>query len=206
MVENGTLIEKIEKHPKIWGAAAAVIALICILSGVFVFLVRPCTDTEDINKAPYFGHAEGEVSSHDSTEDFEVKNSLCRYIPTGNEYFYRIFTDDGSWVYVRAGKDEKFEKGKNISGRVRKFSGDEMKHISDTYALEDERYIDMTWAGLGVLQIVSGLIVVMDIVLGALMIKDKIAADSRLRRVTEIVFCAMPFPIVVIWIYLMGHI
>ena len=90
MVENGTLIEKIEKHPRIWCTVAAIITLICIAGGVFLFAVRPSFKASDIEKAPYFGHVKGEITEHFADEDFEIRNSFCRYIPTGNDYFYRI--------------------------------------------------------------------------------------------------------------------
>ena len=42
--------------------------------------------------------------------DFEIRNSFCRFIPTGNEYFFRVCTKDGTWLFVRADKNADIEK------------------------------------------------------------------------------------------------
>lgn len=206
MVENGTLIEKIEKHPRIWCAVAAAITLICFAGGLFLLAVRPSVKAEDIEKAPYFGHVSGMISGHDENEDFEKRNSLCRFIPTGNDYFYRVCTEDDAWVFVRADKNEEFADGRKIEGRVRKFSDDEIKYLADTYAQHDICYVDMTWKRLAVLQIISGLIAAFEMFLGASIVKDKISAESKLRQGAEIVFCTLPFLFAVIMIYLLCHI
>ena len=135
MVENGTLIEKIEKHPRIWCTVAAIITLICIAGGVFLFAVRPSFKASKIEKAPYFGHVKCEITEHFADEDFEIRNSFCRYIPTGNDYFYRICTEDGAWIIVRGDKNEDLSVGKNIEGRVRKFNKEEIK---DEFEGEEE--------------------------------------------------------------------
>ena len=205
MVENGTLIEKIEKHPRIWCTVAAIITLICIAGGVFLFAVRPCFKASKIEKAPYFGHVKCEITEHYADEDFEIRNSFCRYIPTGNDYFYRICTEDGAWIIVRGDKNEDLSVGKKIEGRVRKFNKEEMKYLADTYAQNDVCYVDLTWKRLAVWQIISGLLMALAIFLGASMIKDKISAESKMRNAAEIVFCALPFPFAAIWIYLLCH-
>ena len=205
MVENGTLIEKIEKHPRVWFAVSAVIALICLLSGLMGLLVKSDIDVKDIEKAPFYGHAEAEVTERDNDEDFEIRNSFCRFIPTGNEYFFRVCTKDGTWLFVRADKNADIEKRTVIGGRVRKFSGDEKKYLLDKYAIDTHNYIDMTWIRISLLQIASGLLMAFEILLGAAMIKDKISAESKMRNAAEIVFCALPFPFAAIWIYLLCH-
>lgn len=206
MVENGTLIEKIEKHPRIWLAAAALLAIMCILGGLSGIVIRPGVTVGDMENAPYFGHAEGEVSEHDSAEDIGIRNSFCRFIPTGSEYYYRVCTDDGAWIYVRAGKNDEFAGGRKIEGRVRKFSDDEREYLRDKFAHSDEYFLDMTWLRTDLLLIASGVLIVLDIVLAALMIKNKIAADNRFRTPTEIVLCAVPFVTAAIWIYLKAYI
>ncbi|SFC11041.1 hypothetical protein [Ruminococcus albus] len=206
MVENGTLIEKIEKHPRLWCTAAAVITLVCLLSGLMGFLVKSEADINNIDKAPVYGHAGFEITDHDKEEDFEIINSFCRYIPTGSEYFYRVCTEDGTWLFVRADKDADFDKKTVIDGKVRKFSGEEKKYLLDKYALNMDNYIDMTWLRISLLQIASGLLMAFEILLGAAMIKDKISAESKMRKAAEIVFCALPFPFAAIWIYLLCHI
>ncbi|MBO4867466.1 MAG: hypothetical protein J5582_13055 [Ruminococcus sp.] len=206
MVENGTLIEKIEKHPRLWCAVAAVITLVCLLSGLMGLLVKSEVDVKDIEKAPFYGHVEFEITNRDTKEDFEIINSFCRYIPTGNDYFYSVCTKDGTWLFVRADKNAALDKKTVIDGRVRKFGGEEKKYLLDKFALDMDNYIDMTWLRISLLQIASGLLMAFEILLGAAMIKDKRSAESKMRKAAEIVFCALPFPFAAIWIYLLCHI
>ena len=206
MVEKQTLIEKIADHPVPWALAGLLVTLACIVSGVLGLVLRTPVSADSLEKAPHYGHVTMQVVGQDSSMYFELHNTFCRFLPTGREYFYRVTTKDGAGLFVRAGKNEIFAEGNDFDGRVAKFSSEEQKYLRDAFALETDCYIDLISDRLYLMRIAVGLIMLCDMVLAALMIKEKIPAGSRAYDAVNIIFCTLPVGAVVLGIHLMGFI
>ena len=210
MIENETLIEKISKHPRIWGFIVFAAAVCCIVLGTLGLM--PIKKVSEENASAWtesFTKAEVSLVRCDE-ESFGIRNTFCRYIPTGVQYFYLAYTEDGQHIFVRADKDwaDSFSESDvvKIYGAANSFNKREKVYIEDAYALNADGYVDLMYVRLNVLLIAAGVILLAVIGLGALMIKEKIPPKSMGYKFANIVFCVLPVLAAALGIYLVGFV
>lgn len=211
MVEKETFIDKIAAHPRIWGIIALAAALCCILTGLLGLAPIKTISAEDTaSQTVSFAKAEGSLVRCDE-ECFAIRNTFCRYLPTGVQYFYLAYTEDGQPVFVRAGKDwaDSFEgesSSVEVFGAVGSFNLREKAYIGDAYALEPEGFVDLIYVRLDLLLIAAGALLLAAFALGALMIKEKIPVQSKGYGFANIVFCTLPVAAAALGIHLVGFV
>ncbi|EGC04239.1 hypothetical protein [Ruminococcus albus] len=205
-MENKTLTGKIALHPKLWAAAAALAAMACIVSGALGLVIRTEVVIKELADAPHYGHVSCQAVGRDKDADFELRNTFCRFIPTGKEYYCRVQTAEGVSVYLRTDKDFGEKLPVNAEGRAARFSKREQAQLRENLALDDVYFIDTISDRLYLLRILAGVLLLADVVLGALMIKDKISAESSIYKTANIVFCTLPVAALLLGIHLMGFV
>ena len=203
-MDNRSLIEKAAAHSRIWCAAAVLAALVCIVSGALGLLIRTEVPIGEIADAPHYGHVRFKADGRDEDADFELRNTFCRYIPTGKEYYYRVQTSDGGRIFVRAAKDFAEDMPEEIEGRAAAFGGHEKTQLREVLALNDEYFVDALADRLYGLRIAAGALLLAETALGALMIKKKIP-DGGAYKIANIVFSTLPIAVLALGIHLMGY-
>ena len=210
MVERETLIDKISKHPKIWLLVALAAAMLLIVSGIIGLLPGDKVNAAETENAPVRSRAEGIAVEMDEGSYFEKRNTFCRYLPTGVEYFYFVYTDDGAGVFVRAdknfGKDLEKQGSLAIKGVTANFSDDEKEFVNDSLAIDESKFIDLIWQKLFLLRILAGALLAVTAVLGVLLVKQVVSAEKKLYGVLNLIFCTLPFVSAGLVIYLVGYI
>lgn len=210
MVEKETLIDKVSKHPKIWAVITLAAALSCIVLGALGLLPIKTVSAEDQPGARgSFVKAEGSVVRCDS-ESFEIRNTFCRYLPTGVQYIYLTYTEDDQPIFVRAPKDwaDSFDENDtvNIYGAAMGFNESEKAFVGDSYAVDAVGFVDLIYVRLNVMLIIAGVLLLADAALGALMIKEKISPQSKGYGFANVIFCTLPVIFAALVIHIAGFI
>lgn len=211
MVEKETLIDKVSKHPRIWSAITVAVAFCCILLGTLWLLPSKTVTAEEITSSVgVFTKAEGSLVRCDPSS-FEIRNTFCRFFPTGVQYIYLAYTEEGQSVFVRATKDwadsfEEQDDAVKIYGGARAFNNSEKAYIEEEFALSAEGFVDLIYVRLSVMLIISGFLLLVDAGLAALMIKEKIPSQSKGYSLANFIFCTLPIAVIVLWIHLAGFI
>ena len=210
MVEKETLIDKIEKHPRIWLIAALLLSALLIVSGIVGLIPAGKADYFNDDAAAHGFRVKANVVGCDDSFSFEKRNTFCRYIPTGVEYFYYVYTEDGGAFFVRADSDfakSCAEQGSvSVNGRITGFSKDEKKYVNEELALEGENFVDLVFKRIFVLRIAAGMLLLITAALGAALIKKLIPAEGTAYKTANLVFCAMPLFVAALVIYLVGFV
>lgn len=210
MAEKDTLIGKISAHPRIWGIAALTAAVCCIILGLLGLMPAKTISAEDIAHGhTAFAKAQGSLVRYYG-ESFEIRNTFCRFLPTGVQYIYLAYTEEGEPIFLRAGRDwaDSFDSGDTVEiyGAVRSFNAEERAYITDAFGEKAAGFADLIYVRLDLLLIAAGALLLAEAGLGALMIKKKIPSQGRGYKFANAVFCTLPAVIVGLGIHLVGFV
>ncbi|MBQ8966990.1 hypothetical protein [Ruminococcus sp.] len=207
MADNENIIDKIARHPRIWAAAALVVSLWCLISGALGLLVRNECSFEDMENAPAYSRVSGNITEVDEESSFEMRNTFCRFLPTGVEYFSIAHTKDGQLIFLRTDKNWYPDKdGKTkIKGAVKRFGKADKRDITNGLAIEVSVYADLIADRLYVLRIAGGLLIAGEVLLGAWLVKKRSGETVRGYKAATIVFCAIPFAAAALGLHLLGY-
>ena len=206
MIENETLVDKISHHPRIWAAAGIIASLFFLVFGSLMLFAGEDVPAGDIDKAPYLAFSDITVDTRNDSEMFELKDTFCRYIPLGREYFYSVRTPEGEEIFIRAEKDweKQVIKGEKLHCQVRRFNKLEQQYIAEGLAYDVTVYADADYVRVDALVMLAGVMLLTSTALGAVLVKGKLHKGAY--KTVNLIFCALPIAAVIVSVYSLSRI